>query len=97
MVLTFHGESKIRRMANDQKKWPLSFYHSLIPHFLLGINILHMALGVVGGILVLFILIVISFFIVCRMKGLTLQKKQVSFFSTAKSVKRRMNFFPEHL
>ena len=44
---------------------------------ILGFNILHLALGVVGGLLGLVLLMNISFFVVCRMKGLTLQERQV--------------------
>ena len=43
----------------------------------LGTSVLHLALGVVGGILVLVILVATSFFIVCKAKGLTLQKQEV--------------------
>ena len=47
------------------------------PGLVLGKSVLHLTLGVVGGILVLVLLVATSFFIVCKAKGLTLQKQQV--------------------
>ena len=42
--------------------------------FILGTNTVNLALGLVGGMLALIILVVTSIYVVCRVKGLTLKK-----------------------
>ena len=44
---------------------------------MLGVNSLYLAVGILGGILVIIILGMITFYIVCRVKGLTLRKREV--------------------
>ena len=46
--------------------------------FVLGSNTLSIALGVVGTLLVLVLLVVISSFILCKVKGLKLRKQKVT-------------------